>query len=279
MSGNDVAIQKLIDAQNKTMTERDHAMETLHSYDEHLKYHEHLKKTKRDSAMEILHDHNEALKAAHDKFAITAPTSSGAFFNHTANRLTGPVVAQIRHLHGNQFWSDIQITADDYVRFKLFRGGWISKALFLLGKEPKDEDGKKQEWDSIGHQGTDAKLEVTLGRTYLKIDEIIADELGDHKHRKFIKEIAKTDPDNLKMIASLKNLDEGMKEGSPEVPELNDTARPATVWKYKPSISVTGSGTITGNNLSLSSNVTEIVKVDSDGNLLPEDRVMSDEWM
>ena len=69
------------------------------------------------------------------------------------------------------------------------------------------------EWKCIeGQDVKDSKLEAQLGKTYLKIDELIAKELKAEKHKKFIKGIAKTDPENLKMIAGLKTLDEGLTE-------------------------------------------------------------------
>lgn len=179
------------------------------------------------------------------------------------NRLTGPVVTQKTMSYENGFWSVIQITADDHVRFKLFRGGWFSKALYLLGKEPRLPDGDKQQWDSIGYQGSEAKLEVTLGNTYLKIDEIMAEEVEDSEHRDFIKEMAKTDPENLKMIAGLKNLDDGMKDGSPAVavlPDLNGTS------VSKLSGSTTYPNISTG-SITFGPPASESVRVDEDGNV------------
>lgn len=134
-----------------------------------------------------------------------------------ANREHGPEVSKIITNHGNGFWSDIRIHQDDFVYYKLFRGRFAKLlcALSLGALKPKDVEGYKHDWKFIGNQGQpEYKLEAELGKTFLKIDELITAELKKEQkekaHKKFIKGIAKTDPENLKMIAGLKTLDEGM---------------------------------------------------------------------
>ncbi len=165
---------------------------------------------------------------------------SGAYFTSTRNEFNGDhgaVISKIYTNHGNGFWSYIKIHENDFIFYKLFRGSFISRILGKLRiRTPRDVTGAVMAWDHLDGQGTkDCKLEATLGKTYLAIDELIAQELKDEKHRKFIKGIAKTDPENLKMISGLKTLDEGMTTtlGDIKTPDLTDTSTPQKITGKK----------------------------------------------
>ncbi len=174
---------------------------------------------------------------------------TGTYYTATGNnpnRSHGAVVANIHTKHGKGFWSHIQIHEDDFIRFKLFKGSLLPRLLYKLKlKEPRDEDGVHSEWRYIRNQeNANAKLEAALGKIFLKIDEDIyewtAKKLEGADHRKFIKGIAKTDPENLKMIAGLKDLHDGM-EAPLEDSQLLSGGTTKTVTP--PSVSAT-SGTV-----------------------------------
>ena len=157
----------------------------------------------------------------------------GAYFSsEKTNRYDqdSDVVASKLTGHGDGFWSEIRIYDNDYIRFQLHRGSRFKKLLFWMGLSdgPKDSEGQRAAWDSIGTHQLDPgyKLESNLGKTYLLIDEMIAGEMKDEEHRKFIRGIADTDPENLKMIAGLKKLDEGMT--APLSPTTAGTSPPIT---------------------------------------------------
>jgi hypothetical protein len=183
---------------------------------------------------------------------------TGAYFmpkDPNPDRSHGDVVSNIHTKHGKGFWSHIQIHEDDYIKYKLFNGTRLAALLYKLKvHEPRDEDGLRGDWRYIQNQeNANAKLEATLGKTFLVIDEDIrewtAEEQEGADHRKFIKGIAKTDPENLKMIAGLKGLHDGMEAPLEDswptlngtVPTLNGTVPtltskglPAAAWNYQP---------------------------------------------
>ncbi len=177
---------------------------------------------------------------------------TSGYYDTTGNnpdRSHGAVVANIHTKHGKGFWSHIQIYGDDYIKYKLFNGTRLGALLYKLKlHEPRDEDGTHSDWCYIRHQeNANAKLEATLGKTFLKIDEDIREWVGTEEeaadHRKFIKGIAATDPENLKMIAGLKDLHDGMeaplKDLNPENPQpmSSDTVPTITFAKeISPSI-------------------------------------------
>lgn len=172
-----------------------------------------------------------SINSSPQMYSMPAATSfkingSGEYFTGTGNnnREHGIVVSKITTGHGDGYFSHIQIFQDDFIRYKLFRGGIFGKAWFkVTGRSPKDEDGNKVEWQNLpGQYDADLKLEVTLGKTYLKIDEEVAEDLAASEHEEFIRGIAKTDPENLKMIAGLKTLDDGMKAPL-DPPKLDET--------------------------------------------------------
>jgi hypothetical protein len=175
----------------------------------------------------------------------------------------GDTVADFKTRHGNGFWSQIKICDDDFVFYKLFRGNFLDWALHKLKiKNPKDTDYSN--WNYITGQAREGqKLEATLGKTYLEIDEKMKEELEDEEHRKFIKGIAATNPENLKMIAGLKTLDDGMKE--PLEDPLNGdsqkvTSGAITVAKQKAMSSAWNANM----GSALAANGEEIIRVDPD---------------
>ncbi|KKN92450.1 hypothetical protein LCGC14_0209410 [marine sediment metagenome] len=196
----------------------------------------------------------ELTKMAEDQtFNVAAP---GAYYTSTGNdpnRSHGAVVANIHTKHGKGFWSHIQIHADDFIQYKLFNGVRLGMLLYKLKlHEPRDEEGLRPDWHYIKNQeNANAKLEATLGKTFLAIDEDISEwaakEQEGKGHRKFIKSIAKTDPENLKMIAGLKDLHDGMEaplgDHNPEnsqpmssgtVPTITGPVSAGVVYNYQP---------------------------------------------
>jgi hypothetical protein len=192
----------------------------------------------------------------------------------TVGRLHGPEVAKIVTNHGDGYFSDIRITQEDYIHYKLFRGSWFVKLLYKLGwREPRDAEGCKIQWEAIpGQEVRDRKLEVMLGKTYLKIDELIAEEANIDEHEEFILGIADTDPENLKMIAGLKVLDDGMKAPLDNVahPPLNGTSQPKSINSGAIALAKTqaaASAWTAGQDANIVMNGHEIVKIDPTGNV------------
>jgi hypothetical protein len=214
---------------------------------------------------------NKAMKVIPQYMDSFKVAGTGAYYTNSSQdwrRGHGGVVANKTTFHGDGFFSDIRICQDDYIRFKLFRGGWFCKLLFKLGwREPRDEDGFKTDWKNISNQSnSNQNLEVNLGKTYLKIDEMIAVELEAEEHEDFIRKMAKTDPENLKMIAGLKTLDDGM-NAPLEEPTLNGNSQPMTsgaitIAKAQASASMWNAG----QDAAIALNGQEVVRVDPSGN-------------
>jgi hypothetical protein len=110
----------------------------------------------------------------------------------------------MRKGHGKGYWSLIKVyEEDDTVYFKLMKGHIFKRIFWRF-------------WNFYFADGFDAaekrdNLEATLGMAYLKIDELIEVKDKDRSHAKFVKNMMKTDPDNLKMIAGLDTLDRATK--------------------------------------------------------------------
>ena len=208
----------------------------------------------------------------YDSSSTFKVNGSGTFYSKTStgnpdsfNTRHGGEVTSILTKHGNGFFSDIRICHDDWIRFKLFRGGLIAYALHKLGwREPRDIDGNEVGWANIPNQNNNnQKLEVQLGKTFLKIDDMIAGEMEAEEHEGFIREMAKTDPENLKMIAGLKTLDDGMKSAV-DPPDLNGITTQKTVTPPN------NAGAI-GWKLDTKSN--EIMKIDHNDNISFSDKM------
>jgi hypothetical protein len=245
------------------------------------------------NAAELAQMQEQMLKIQPDPSALAAIKydDSGTYFqksdNATLNREHGEPVTDIHTKHGQGFWSEIRIHEDDFIFYKLFRGNFLVRLTHKLGfKKITDINGADKAWDYIGGQGhKDCKLEATLGKTFLLIDKMIADELKDEEHRKFIKGIAKTDPENLKMIAGLKILDEGMTAPLDDIklPDLNGASRPGIVPQgrfnqVKKNLSVSASDAAAAawtpkGGMSICNAGEEIVRIDKDSNVTFGDKV------
>lgn len=154
-----------------------------------------------------------------------AISGNGAYFVPKERPDHGPVVTTIKTKHDRGFWSLVRIHQDDFVDYKLMRGRWSWFKYTFFRISPHSVVGNdRNHWYCLDDQfEKDYKLEVNLGKAFLKIDELIynvvreeAEEVEEIRqkirHRCFIKDLAKTDPENLKMIAGLKKLDDGLKE-------------------------------------------------------------------
>jgi hypothetical protein len=86
------------------------------------------------------------------------------------------------------------------------------------------------------------------------------------EHEDFIRKMAKTDPENLKMIAGLKTLDDGMKAPLEE-PTLNGNSQPITATAIAVAKKQAMSGIWTaGQDAAIALNGQEVVRVDPSGN-------------
>jgi len=141
------------------------------------------------------------------------------------------------------YWVKITVNDDDHVSYKLFNGGWLAKTFYKIGLRKVLDSGG---WDAVKQRDT---VEATLGATYMAIDEAIVEDLGRDKHSKFLKDMIKTDPENLKAIAQLDMLDKGDGPGTQVEPVLSASGVTATKT-YGQNISVSGSGTLSKTNTS-----------------------------
>ena len=137
------------------------------------------------------------------------------------------------------YWAKIIVTDDDAVSYKLFHGGWLAKMCHKIGFRKVINNGT----DSVKQRGT---VEATLGATYMEIDEAISKDLQKIEHSKFLKDMIKTDPENLKAIAQLDMLDKGDGPGTNQ--GQGDAANGSTAGSsrvtptYAQSMAVAGTG-------------------------------------
>ena len=106
-------------------------------------------------------------------------------------------------VHADRYWSVIRVNEQGQVYYKVFRGWFGGRWLYRCGILR----GYSLYWESVPSR---EKLESTLGLTHLKIEEMISQDKKRLENVKFINEICKTDPDNLKIIAELDKLDKGL---------------------------------------------------------------------
>lgn len=140
----------------------------------------------------------------------------------------------------NGYWAKITVDDNDHVIYMLYHSGWLAKLFHKLGFRKVVSGGA----DSVKQRDT---VEATLGATYMAIDEAIADDLKTVEHSKFLKDMIKTDPENLKAIAQLDMLDKGDGPGSDQgassgvaAPPPSSSSPPAPV--YTSNIKVSGAG-------------------------------------
>jgi len=136
-------------------------------------------------------------------------------------------ISRIVNTYEDRYWSIIKVNENGQVYFKIFRGWWGGRLLYKCGILR----GTKLYWDSVPLR---EKLESTLGSTYLQIEHMMKKDLERRNSVKNVKELCKTDPDNLKMIAELDKLDKGT--------QIDDIRQDAGVM-VGPAVTVAGSGT------------------------------------
>ena len=112
-------------------------------------------------------------------------------------------------VHADRYWSVIRVNEQGQVYYKVFRGWFGGRWLYRCGILR----GYSLYWESVPSR---EKLESTLGLTHLKVEEMISKDKKRRKNIEFVKEICKTDPDNLKIIAELDKLDKGINESYDE---------------------------------------------------------------
>ena len=140
--------------------------------------------------------------------------------------------------YSNGYWAKIEINETDHVTYKVFNSGWLAKVFSTAGFRKVTVNG----WDSVKQRDT---VEATLGATYMAIDEAIATDESATKHSTFLKEMIKTDPDNLKAIAQLDMLDKCDGPGTED--DRNPAVEPvlsagSVSAPYAQNIKVAGSG-------------------------------------
>lgn len=181
------------------------------------------------------------------------------------------------------YWAKINITDGDHVQYRLFNSGWLAKTFHKIGFRKVIDGG----WDSVKQRDN---IEATLGATYMAIDAAIAEDIKKKDHRKFLKEMIKTDPDNLKAIAQLDMLDKGDGPGS-SPPVLNganqgmvsgsniigtSTGNITKANPNKPASVRTGSVSFAAggaNGITFGDSSEEVIKVDSKGDISFGDRM------
>jgi hypothetical protein len=134
-------------------------------------------------------------------------TGNGAFFGdgETTKKVNEYKTRTIRKNYKGRYYALIKVYEDnDEVYYSINRGRGLKWMTWYLP------------WWEFRFEGVKPResLEATLGVTYLKIDQTLEAMKENKKHAKFVKDILKTDPDNLKMIAELDKLDKAGKEST-----------------------------------------------------------------
>ena len=170
------------------------------------------------------------------------------------------------------YWAKVEVSDTDHVSYKVFNSGWLAKTFNQIGFG-KGFGNTVNGWDSIKQRDT---IEATLGATYMAIDEAIAEDLRKTEHGKFLKEMIKTDPENLKAIAQLDMLDKGDGPGAESSIGVSaaqpSTVLPGTPLPYVQNLQVSGSGTYSNKTASmlldpmaLNAGGEDLIKMDPDG--------------
>ena len=137
------------------------------------------------------------------------------------------------------YWAKIDISDSDHVSYKVFNSGWLAKTFNKIGFRKVLGNG----WDSVKKRDT---IEATLGATYMAIDEAIEEDLRKMEHNHFLKEMIKTDPENLKAIAQLDMLDKGDGPGTEQLSTAGQVSSAGSGVAFATpgqNITVSGSGT------------------------------------
>ena len=103
--------------------------------------------------------------------------------------------------HNKGYYSDVAVLASDVVCWKVIKTNPVGIFLYKLGLNKKHN---VKEWNTSSKYD---KLEATLGAAYIAIEKEVDALIRRKDHKKFVKDILNTDPDNLKMISELKKLD------------------------------------------------------------------------
>ncbi len=119
--------------------------------------------------------------------------------------------------YSDGYWAKIDISDSDHVSYNVFNSGCLAKKFNKIGFRKVLGNG----WDSVKKRDT---VEATLGATYMAIDEAIEEDLRKMEHNKFLKEMIKTDPENLKAIAQLDMLDKGDGPGTEQLSTAGQVA-------------------------------------------------------
>ncbi len=226
-----------------------------------------------------------------DGIGAYTSTSTGNSYKKTitVNRKVERPTSRSRVVsYPNGYWVKITINDNDSVSYKLFNSGWLAKAFHKIGFRKVLNNG----WTSVKQRNS---VEATLGATYMEIDEAIEEDMKKTEHCKFLKEMIKTDPENLKAIAQLDMLDKGDGPGSGnDQPDSGATQAPPTVT-FSNNVRVSGTGAYytkyddskpasiqtgqidfkAGGANSLSFGEEEVIKVDPEGGISFGDKMAS----
>jgi hypothetical protein len=114
-----------------------------------------------------------------------------------STRIGGSGVIRLKKNLGNGYWAVLKVYEDsELVYCSLNHGHRWKRLLWHLPY-----------WDFTFFESFGDTLESKLGNAYLKMDKMIEADKGSKGHSKFVKDMVKTDPENLKMIAGLDKLD------------------------------------------------------------------------
>jgi hypothetical protein len=136
-------------------------------------------------------------------------SGTGTYFNgsETTQRVKEYKTRTIRKNYKGGYYVLIKVYEDtDEVYYSINRGrGWKWMTWYAPWWD--------FQWKLADSRDT---LESTLGAMYLKVDTSLESMNANKKHAKFVKDILKTDPDNLKMISELDKLDKAGKDPAPK---------------------------------------------------------------
>ena len=235
---------------------------------------------------ESLADMEEAFKSSLDKqMAVSQANLLRSLLDDGFKEPFGPVKTIIHRRvdrvterkrmvsYSDGYWAKIEVRDDDHVSYKVFNSGWLAKTFNQIGFRKVIGNG----WDAVKQRDT---IEATLGATYMAIDEAIAEDLRKTEHSKFLKEMIKTDPENLKAIAQLDMLDKGDGPGAEQASTVGQVsaAQPSAINANSQNISISGSGTYSNvdptkpsllgvGSMALNADGEDLITVDSDGDV------------
>ena len=165
----------------------------------------------------------------------------------------------------------ISVDATDDVFFRVWKVGMFPYMIAKMFKRfGRDIDGNRESWNSVTKR---THLPATLGSAYEKVDEAIKEDIGNLEHDRYVKDMLKTDPENLKMIGGLERLQEGDVDGPEE--DLNVGTSHSVGGVYSNQLAVTsGNSVYTGPGATITFDTPEVKMGDLSAGEVTADKII-----